>query len=180
MTVRDTIGAYLTLTFKIKELVMSEWTHILGVIRFDSMAQICYPEPRNKKEIVEAEADLVNRVFQTINSPTGSEGPLQIETRITSRGPAVLITGDLRDYGRENIDEVVTWLNESTKAVSEGAKKENKMMFLRDAFVNCEVEFDDHKYIIQPNADENIFELKIYPPGRAAEKGQSESKGRAL
>lgn len=132
---------------------MSQWTHFLGVIRFDSIAQVCYPEPRNKKEIVDAEADLVNRVFQTINSPMGSEGSLEMETRITNRGPTVLITGDLRDYGMEDINEVVVWLNECIKAVSEGAKKEKRMMLLRDGFIYCDVEFHKLHLILE---DESV------------------------
>ncbi|HUT43845.1 MAG TPA: hypothetical protein VMW95_05870 [Desulfobacterales bacterium] len=133
---------------------MSQWTHFLGVIRYDSMNKIVWPEPPNKEAAIAAELDLVSHIWQW-NLPEGSEGPLQVKFHTTNRGPTVLITGDLRDFGKENLCEVLSWVNDCHKAV----EKTKMMLILRDAFIDCRVEYDNTKYIIE--YDER-FVLNVY------------------
>ena len=131
---------------------MSQWTHFLGVMRFDSMALNVWPEPHNKEAITNKEADFVHRIW-SYNSPMGSEGRMEIKTQITNRGPTVLIVGDLRDFGLADLDEVLTWVNNCCRDVRKEAEAEGLIMFLRDGFVYCDVEFYKTRLIIE---DESV------------------------
>lgn len=132
---------------------MSQWTHILGVVRFDSMNKNVWPEPPNKDKLIKLEADFVDNFFQQSQIPSGSEGPIECQTVITDRGPTVLLTGDLRDFGKENLSEIVDWLNTLGKEIHKVALDQCSMLFIRDAIVHCEVEFDKATYLIKRNED---------------------------
>jgi uncharacterized protein with PIN domain len=152
---------------------MSQWTHVLGVVRFDSMNKNVWPEPPNKEALVKAENDLVNRIFQESKIPAGSEGPIELQTIITGRGPTVLLTGDLRDFGKEDLGEIVTWLNGLNKKIKEEAIEERRVLLIvRDAMIYCDVEFDNNTYLIMRNEDiEWDYELKIFPVSRTKPDG---------
>jgi hypothetical protein len=141
---------------------MSQWTHILGVVRFDSMAKNVWPEPRNKDEIVKHEADFVHDFFQRTNIPSGSEGPIEVETVITNRGPTVLLTGDLRDFGAEDLNSIVDWLNQLKGEINKSFQNEKMMLFIRDAVINCNVEFDNRTYIITEDEKSAKFILQAF------------------
>ncbi len=136
---------------------MSQWTHFLGVMRFDSMALNVWPEPHNKEDITQQEADLVYRIWSS-NLPMGSEGPIEIKTQITGRGPAVLITGDLRDFGMEELPDVLDWVNRCCQAVHEEAEKKKICLFLRDGFVYCDIEYHKLRIILEDESAEKDAE----------------------
>jgi len=139
---------------------MSQWTHFLGIIRFDSMSKNVWPEPRNASDTIGREADTLYRMFHYGNVPRGSEGPIEINTIVTDRGPTVIITGDLRDYGKENLVDIPPWLNEVIK------DQQINSLLLRDAFIKCNVEYDNKLYIVEPENKTGLFELNAYDPIR--------------
>ena len=119
---------------------MSQWTHILGIIRYDSMMKNIWPEPMDKEIIVREEAELVDRLFKTSILPTGSEGPIEIKTIITNRGPTVIVTGDLRDFGSEDVPEILSWIVKVSKEIEKTCEKNSIILMLRDGIVQCDVE----------------------------------------
>ena len=130
---------------------MSNWTHILGVIRFESMNANVWPEPPNKTKVLAEEAELVHVMFHAVELPHGSEGPLSVETILTSRGPTVVLTGDLRDFGKEDLPSIVKWVNERKDTI--------KDLFVRDGFIRCEIEYGSDTFIIDDSKDDD-FELR--------------------
>lgn len=155
---------------------MSQWTHVLGVIRFDSMAKNVHPEPYNKDDIIHIEMDMVHNVFQHLR-PEGSEGSLEIKTILTNRGPTVVISGDLRDFGEMDLQDILIWVNQCAKALIKQAQKSRMMIWPRDGFINCDVEYSTEKFIIESDGnrdhtDNNAdwFALSTYPE----EKGRGE------
>lgn len=129
---------------------MSQWTHFLGVIRFESLNLNSYPEPPEKQKIAINEVHFIHRYMQG-GEPSGSEGPLQVETILTKRGPTVVLTGDLRDFGKSDLNGVVEWVNEKIKQIAKSASQTG--LAVRDAFIDCNVEYHDKKYIIEEIED---------------------------
>ena len=119
---------------------MSQWTHVLGVIRYDSLTQNVWPEPMDKEETVRQEAKTIDRLFKTSPLPAGSEGPIEIKTILTNRGPTVVITGDLRDFGNEDVQEILTWITQVCNLVEITCETNKFLLFLRDGIIQCKVE----------------------------------------
>ena len=131
---------------------MSQWTQVLGVIRYDTHT--------------------ISNDFRSVlslwrqNLPEGSEGPLYVDPV----DYALHITGDLRDFGKENIVEILNWANSAKKLVQEQCRKHD--MYLRDAFIWCSVGQEDCGYLllgdITDKADEPFalieVKLKESPP----------------
>jgi len=95
---------------------MSTWTHVAGTIRVD-----CFPfmeQPNFKKIFVKKLWDEEDE--GDCNMPLGSEGSLDYRI-IRNPNPdamsayTVVIFGDLRDFGKENQDEIVNWWNRVLK-----------------------------------------------------------------
>lgn len=131
---------------------MSQWTHVIGIVRFENIEQSMSPTPPTFNP--EAKRFIVHEVFsEPASLPHGSEGPLEVQTVITKRGPSVMIIGDLRDFGVEELGEVVGWLNfclkESIKRTMSQIKLGGFPLGLRDAFIHCDVEANDDIYTIQ-------------------------------
>jgi len=141
---------------------MSQWTHFLGIVRFDSMNLNVWPEPPDKNNLGLQEVKIIHKLVQMTSEPRGSEGPIQYETILTNRGPTVVITGDLRDFGYEDLKDVVGWLNYLLKIINEYALKNKWMIFIRDAIVNCDVEYYGDKLLIELNEDCDKFILNTY------------------
>lgn len=141
---------------------MSQWTHVLGVVRFDSIAKNVWPEPRDKDYIVKTEADFVHDYFQRGDTPSGSEGPIEFQTTITGRGPTVVLAGDLRDFGKEDLVTIVDWLNKLRENIQKSFHNEKLLLCLRDAFIYCDVEFDENTYLIKEDEEEKNFILVKY------------------
>jgi len=114
---------------------MSQWTHITGIVRFESYNSNVWPVPPNQAKLLMEEVALVNSLFQRLQPPAGSEGPLQTDALLTNRGPTVVVTGDLRDFGRAEVDGVLTWVKECVALVEKVAH-----VFLRDVSIRCSVE----------------------------------------
>jgi hypothetical protein len=132
-----------------KDTNMSQWTHVLGIIRFDSSALNVYPVPVRKTEILKKELDLVSKIYKApIGAPTGSEGGLHLSFYISSRGPTVSVTGDLRDFGVSDIETITDWLNKCDADSDRLQKGSLHPLFLRDAFIRCEVEYHPDYFII--------------------------------
>jgi len=130
---------------------MSQWTHITGVIRFDSILQNMWPEPFDKTNKAIEEVKIVHDIFQRGIEPAGSEGPIKIDTIMTNRGPTVVLTGDLRSFGVEDLKTITEWLQDRETAISKDSRL--PMLMVRDTNIICDVEFDglylithDHDY----------------------------------
>ena len=141
---------------------MSQWTHFLGVVRFDSMNLNVWPKPPQVEKVALHEVNEIHRLFQSVSEPRGSEGPIDFETVLTNRGPTVVITGDLRDYGYDDLPEVVTWLNEVIFNINSFSNDKGWMIFIRDSFIRCEVESNSDMIAIQYDHDKKEFQLTKY------------------
>ena len=91
---------------------MSTWTHVSGCIRVDSFSFM--PQPDFKKIFVKS---LWNEKDEgECNMPNGSEGSLDYRI-IRNPDPdamsayTIAIFGDLRDFGKEDKEELVNWWN---------------------------------------------------------------------
>jgi len=137
---------------------MSQWTHVLGMIRFEDMDRSVWPKPRIDRS--QQKADVIHDIFLR-NIPSGSEGDLDVQTIITHSGPTVVFSGDLRDFGESDIPEICKWLNDSYSSV-----KGNRSLFgtvlpcpmtVRDVVINCDVEYHKNKLMIVYNSDSGNF-----------------------
>jgi hypothetical protein len=136
---------------------MSQWTHVSGVIRFESLAANVYPPPPNKNAILELEKDIVAQAFRE-DLPGGSEGPVEVVISYTSRGPTAQITGDLRDFGKEDLGRILEWANAKAKEVFDKTRVAFQIPnFVRDAFIYCEVEYDNNLHLILLDRDKGKF-----------------------
>lgn len=136
---------------------MSQWTHVQGIVRFDYLPKSMSPTPLgcNTKAAVE----FVYLIFAK-NPPTGSEWPLEVNVIDTVRGPTVVLTGDLRDFGEAPINDlkgIVDWLNECLDKIPK-----KTLLLLRDGIVNCEIESDIAHYDIRVCSWETKGEGKDY------------------
>ena len=91
---------------------MSTWTHVSGCIRVDSFSFM--PQPDFKKIFVKNLWD--EKDEGECNMPNGSEGSLDYRI-IRNPDPdamsayTIAIFGDLRDFGKEDKEELVNWWN---------------------------------------------------------------------
>ncbi len=128
---------------------MSQWTHVLGIIRFESMLANVRPEPYQKEKRLMDEVEKIHNHFQRGHTPSGSEGPIQIETILTNRGPTVVIAGDLRDFGTSDVDGIVSWLNDRIEHMGNAGIA----TWVRDVNISCDVEYLDHFLIVLVDGD---------------------------
>ncbi len=121
---------------------MSQWTHVNGSIRFDNF--------KINGPLVEPN--------MSISLPEGSEGPITLGYTDVYRTEnqsfvTVSISGDLRDFGDEDVDSILSWLNYHT----------SKAMMIRSGLIEIDVEFSD-TFIYQYNNDNRIWELILTQP----------------
>lgn len=146
---------------------MSQWTHVLGLIRYDYWAQNCWcsdtdgkPEYYNVKEKINS----LNKIYKH-NVPTGSEGSLEVSITNSNRGPIVRISGDLRDFGLSDVKGIIKWLNTSHKEVEKENKSTNvsgNILTIRDSVINIDVEYYKNNKIVlfsQSNRKFKIVEI---------------------
>lgn len=116
---------------------MSQWSHINGNIRVDSLCGLLPDETPKFNEIFKTcNFEDEEEKWNNCNVPCGSEGSVQVSI-YQNPDPSCLsqysisIYGDLRDYS--NKDEVKQWFEEiCTK----------KDLIIRNAELTCEVEYD--------------------------------------
>ena len=95
---------------------MSVWTHVAGCIRVDSFSFMTQPD--FKKIFVKELWD--EKDEGECNMPNGSEGSLDYRI-IRNPDPhamsayTIIIFGDLRDFGKEDKDEIINWWNRVLK-----------------------------------------------------------------
>lgn len=95
---------------------MSMWTHVAGVIRVDAIRGLL-PTPDFKKIFIKS---LWNQRNKNCNMPMGSEGSLDFRIienpyKASIAAYTVVIFGDLRDFGEENVHEIEEWWNRVLK-----------------------------------------------------------------
>lgn len=121
---------------------MSQWTHVNGSIRFD-----CFGIGRPM-----VEPDMLK------NPPCGSEGPLTVENVVVYRRPhqafiTTSISGDLRDFGEEDVVDIIKWLTEHTDDFKD-------VGIIRSGIVEIAVEYGN-TYIYQYNDVSGIWECIV-------------------
>ena len=89
---------------------MSVWTHVAGVIRVDSMRGVL-PTPDFDKIFIKS---LWGDTNENCNMPMGSEGSLDFRIienpeKDSLAAYTVVIFGDLRDFGVDDIPEIKDW-----------------------------------------------------------------------
>lgn len=132
---------------------MSQWTHVAGTVRLDSIGMILVGGLYAYKRQIMMEAiqsafgitcdfDSPVEVWDDCSVPCGSEGSLQYrivpnseeETHNASWG-SVVIWGDLRDFGHERVGEIADWLEEALRDLrpqalpqAEGLSEQDKLV----------------------------------------------------
>lgn len=140
---------------------MSQWTHPMGTVRFDSFNNNVYPPPPNKKRIIQAELEQIQSSFQeTKLLPAGSEGPVEYKIFLTDRGTTVLVIGDLRDYGKDDLMDFPRWLND-VYAIYKLKKPYGIPLIVRDCFIRLEVEFCDDLYFVTYDLEQQFCLYKV-------------------
>jgi len=123
---------------------MAQWTHVLGIIRYEYIAQNTWssetkgkPDYYNPKEKIA----VLKQMYQDM--PADLEGRLEVCTFNSERGPVVTIMGDLRHFYQEDVQIIQEWLNSIDARVK--TYNEDKVyhdrLEVRDAIVLCDVEY---------------------------------------
>lgn len=129
---------------------MSRWTHVLGVIRYDSFSRNVWPEPHNKEEICALEMEIVADSYQRARVPHGSEGPIEMQFKQSQRGPLVIVTGDLRDFDEDDLKYILRWVIEGHEITMRRIEERGMAFFmLRDIAIDCNVEGCDDIFVIR-------------------------------
>lgn len=141
---------------------MSQWTHVAGLIRIDSLEQlVLFDTTSELEEILK-------------DPPGGSEGPIQTQVVCTrpDYGPGVVpmswghvaIWGDLRDFGEDSekaLDQISRWLQDVLQACTDSRK-----MVVRDAVVSVDIESKAY-WVLKPvvhNGHWDISGIQIFEP----------------
>lgn len=105
---------------------MSNWSHIAGAIRINSLCCDAEGDKKIKKEIEEKLGKIIHYespdddwdLPEKDKTPTGSEGGLKYSYTISKKDRSslsrdtILIEGDLRDYdGAEDLSTILEWVN---------------------------------------------------------------------
>lgn len=147
---------------------MSTWTHINGNIRLDFLGMTSLPNDKDEWESFLGEKKRLetllgpqtpsNRDIDDSNVsyqiPEGSEGTIRYEIipEVNTRNGVrkvrfinIILTGDLRDYGTENVKELFYWWQETLE----------KLERVRQAVILVEPEDGQpatfHKYMLEEN-----------------------------
>lgn len=134
---------------------MSQWTHVLGTVRYDYIAQNIWcsdTQGRPKSYNPQKKLELLQNLYEQ-NTPEGSEGPIEIQVTNSERGPIVVLAGDLRDFGLEDVDSILYWLNDIDSEVAQDSKNEGffNSMRIRDAIIQCQVEYCEDRIMVYKN-----------------------------
>lgn len=140
---------------------MSQWTHVAGIIRLDGGGPVTGMSKQDEERIV-------NEVLSSSPLPHGSEGPVQYsfhhhgrdgENSASAYRGAILIWGDLRDYGanKEEIDEIVDWFV-WLKNKFNGTRK--MPFWFREGVLSIDVEFMRVKFILVDDSEKGLVKVK--------------------
>lgn len=161
---------YLIKTYKKEIKNMSQWTHVLGTIRFDYYAQVIWSsdtDGRPKCYDIQKKIKKLKNIFNK-DVPRGSEGPLEIKVINSERGPIVTISGDLRDFGSQNdIKSIINWLDKSIDKIE---KYNQNYQFedhldIRDSIISINVEFSQKLIVLVFNENKSKWsQYKISKP----------------
>lgn len=122
---------------------MSQWTHVNGAIRYDSLRMEGMPfnKLQDFKELLgnTCSYEENEKTWDKCNVPCGSEGSIQFNfwsnphlSSLASFG--VHIFGDLRDFGKEDVPKIEKWFEKVTKT---------KGVMVRSAILEIEVEGEE-------------------------------------
>jgi len=120
---------------------MSQWTHVIGCIRVDGI-----PSLGDKIEDIEkilGPMCLWDSWDESSTLPRGTEGGLQYRLIEYDKGMCWLlipIWGDLRDFGKSDVPEIIDWWIKTLKEI--------KVERIRDAILEINVEGDEEPIIL--------------------------------
>lgn len=80
----------------------------------------------------------------------------EFEVIMTNRGPTVVLTSDLRDFGKEDLGGIVKWL----EGIGIPSEYEGLCISLRDCSIICSVEYGSD-YLIKTEFDEEDQKMKF-------------------
>lgn len=144
---------------------MSQWTHIVGMIRIDAMGNHGGVDPIIRKCFGNTcQYNDTSKVWDECNVPCGSEGSLQydvvyfgyketkgnIHSSSISWG-AVQIWGDLRNY--DDHEEIYQWVLKVVK------KLEKHHLYVRDMAIKIHVEYQSDYFITIRDTDDLVDKI---------------------
>ena len=122
---------------------MSQWTHVNGAIRYDSLriADVPFNKLEDFKQLLGNTCSYEDdeEIWSKCNVPCGSEGSIQFNfwtcpdiCNLAAFG--VHIFGDLRDFGKIGVPKIKEWFERITKA---------KNVMVRSEILEIEVEGEE-------------------------------------
>ena len=142
---------------------MSQWTHVAGIIRIDSMVAVMSRGPdstednlrRRLGEIWNYDSDYIPTSNES--TPSGSEGSIQYDIVKTGNEHSlswghIVIWGDLRDFDDPN--EIYDWLLNSLATINEDG------MGFRDVAISIDVEYQK-QYIVFLEGEEQKLRMAV-------------------
>ncbi len=143
---------------------MSQWTHVAGIIRIDSMVAVMSRGPdstednlrRRLGEIWNYDSDYIPTSNES--TPSGSEGSIQYDIVKTGNKHSlswghIVIWGDLRDFDDPN--EIYDWLGNSLVTIHEGG------ISIRDIIVSIVVEHSNQYIIFQDDQGDGDIRMSV-------------------
>ena len=152
---------------------MSQWTHVAGIIRIDSMMELLGPGLDMTRQILlqrlgfawdydDLGNELVNDVVDNSPVPFGSEGSVQYDIVKTRPEEGIgkhclswgyiAIHGDLRDFDDPN--QIYEWLFNALSTINDDG------MGFRQAIVTIDVEYQK-QYIIFLDPEEQKLRMAV-------------------
>lgn len=134
---------------------MSQWTHVCGCIRYDSlrMAGMPYNTIKKIKELIGNPVSYEDseEKWDACNVPYGSEGSIQFVFWANPSLNALAaftvgIFGDLRDFGKEDVPKIKEWFEKVTTV---------EHLIVRAAILEIDVEYEKEPIILRYEGEEN-------------------------
>jgi hypothetical protein len=145
---------------------MSQWTHVLGLIRYDYMAQNIWCSDTGGKPYcynIKEKIKFLKKIYKK-DIPEGSEGPIEISVTNSNRGPVVRLTGDLRDFGLSEVEGIISWLNNVQTNLTKINRKTDfyDTLSIRDSIVCVDVEYyKNYKFLMFSENKKSWFNMEV-------------------